>query len=114
MMHLTNATFTIHSCLVEIDGWMADVSSKWSLIEACCCNVNAMDAENWEKAEDLHYSPVGDTGIYACSYPPLVELAARHWLWTNGDGPWDDVPVEIKSPLRAAMDLSSLLAESRA
>ncbi|MCA1963840.1 MAG: hypothetical protein LDL31_07840 [Prosthecobacter sp.] len=109
-MTLSNAHFTANGCLVTIDGWMADVSSKLSLIEAGLCSVVALDFQRTEMADALSCAPFGD-GLYACDDPRLVELAARYWDWSNSDGhSFEDMPVSvITDPVQAAIALQAWL-----
>lgn len=107
----STAVFSVQGCFVEIDGWRGDLASKWGLLEVGCCNVNAVEPGDRERAVMLMDSPVADTGIFACRYPPLVELAARYWRWANGDGPWEACEVEVKPEGEARVALMRWLAE---
>lgn len=111
-MNLSDATFSTRGCFVTIDGWRADVSSKLVLICAGLCNVRAEDPNDAGKADELLYSPVGDTGVMACNEPRLVELAARHWSWLNSEAKdFPDTPADVLTdPVKAAAGLQHHLA----
>lgn len=114
-MTLSNAQFSAQGCFVTIDGWRADVSSKFSLLLAGLCAPRAVDPGDADKARDLRASPVMDesgepVGMYACNEPRLVELAVRHWLWSQGND-FADKPAEVHAdPVAAAMALQQHLS----
>jgi hypothetical protein len=111
-MKLTDALFTLNGCFVSIAGMRAEVSSKWTLLEAGLCNVAAVDPINAGKLEALNDTPFADTGVMVCNEPQLVELAARHWTWLNDDqaAPWDDLKTETLPVQEARAALMTWLA----
>lgn len=112
-MKLTNATFTAQrGCLIEIDGWPADIETKPALLCDGVCHITALNAADRTKAEDLLISPCGQDGtVFGCNAPRLVELAARYWLWSQGDDFTEKSETVLSDPLAAAIMLQQHLAK---
>ncbi len=111
---LSNATFTAdRGCLIEIDGFMADIETKTSLLMQGVCSITALSPMNFDKADALLISPCGQDGaVFGCSEPRLVELAARHRAWLDDDAgaPWADTPAApLETPAAASAALMQYL-----
>ena len=108
-MNLSNAIFTAaRGCLIQIEGFAADIETKTSLLMQGVCYITALNSADRDKAEVLLISPCGQDGaVFGRAEPRLVELAARHSAWLNDDNnaPWADTTAVPLEPLAAAMAL---------
>ncbi len=98
MSTVTNAVFTsLSGCLVEIDGWQAEIDTKQSILLRGMCIVKAVDFDFTKHADRLMTCHVADWDNYACDDPVIVDLAMRYRDWSNDDQhrPWPDTPVEV-------------------
>ena len=113
-MNLSNATFTAdRGCMIQIDGSLADIDTKTSLLWQGVCTITALDAADRDKVEGLLISPCGqDGGAFGCNEPRLVELAAHYRAWLDDDknSPWADTAAAPLEPLAAAMALHQYLS----
>lgn len=104
---IRNAVFSaLRGCLVEIDGWQADVSTKLSLLNRGLCNVYAMETEFETNAERLMSAFVEEWDIRGCDDPILVDLAMRYFDWSNdaSQAPWPDTLIEPEADPLDAFD----------
>lgn len=112
MIQLSNAIFSALGCLVEIDGWSADIDSKRSLLLLGLCNIAAGDPDNQPKADALSTAAVDGDDVLACNEPRLVDLAMRYRDWLDDSAKkepeeWASTPAEI-APDDAAASLAVL------
>lgn len=93
-MKIGQATFTAtNGCLVDIDGWRADIETKLTMLQQGVCNVSAESFEDSPKAGALMDVGCGDDGMTpGCDNIQLVELALRYFDWVNNsaNAPWAD------------------------
>ncbi len=112
-LQLSNATFSAaRGCLIQIDGFAADIKTKFGLLWQGVCSIVALNPADSDKAEALLISPCGQDGaVFGCNEPRLVELAARHSAWLNDEtnAPWADTTAVPLEPLEAAMAFQQYL-----
>lgn len=99
-MKIEQVIFSVErGCLVEIDGWLANIETKTAVLRQGVCHVAAVDAGHSPDAEDLLYSPCGQDGtVYGCPEPVLVELAMRYAEWMEGRQEGAEEPTAALSP----------------
>jgi hypothetical protein len=107
MIQLSHATFSALGCLVEIDGWTADIDSKRSLLLLGLCNLAADDADDQPKADALSTAAVDGDDVLACNEPRLVDLAMRYRDWLDDPqkkktADWAATPADIAADDAAA------------
>lgn len=111
-MNIGKVTFsTERGCLVEIDGWLANIETKTEMLKQGVCHVTAVDAAHSPDAEDLLYSPCGQDGtVYGCPEPVLVELAMRYAEWQDGREEAAEEPAAALPPQAAVNAMQRWMA----
>jgi hypothetical protein len=92
-VHFSDAVFHADGADLRINGVLASVDTKLSLLCESLCVVGGDRA----LVDQLNCTPTPDDDeVCACAEPRLVELAARWWLWANSDrDSYDPEPQQI-------------------
>jgi hypothetical protein len=111
-MNIGKVTFSVErGCLVEVDGWTANIETKPAMLKQGVCHVAAVDAAHSAEAEEMLYSPCGQDGtVYGCPEPELVELAARYADWLEGRDEAGDETVSALRPEAAVVAVQRWMA----
>jgi hypothetical protein len=112
-MKIGKATFTaLRGCIVEIDGWQADIETKQAMLADGVCNVRALDLQDQPKADSLMTAVAGDGQTPGCDNLQLLELAAHYYEWSNGGKleSWKDMVFDPLPEKEAAASFGVRLA----
>ena len=93
---VSNPVFTAaRGCLVEINGWRADIQTELPLLRLGLCTVTPVDLKNAHEAAELMPRDMDDAD--SCGDPVLFDLAIRYHEWRNdaNHAPWPDTPAPM-------------------
>lgn len=105
-MTITAIVFDSTHLTATVDGRVCDIAAKATVILAGGCYLQPHDPHDEAWADVLNAEDVEEPVLRACTHAPLVELAARHFLWCNARLTDREMIAPVLSPAAATAALA--------